>query len=151
MIGKNHVSILHLNAAFDVETNQFVDAVVQKGIKENECSAACELVDRLSEKYPVIIMANNGYENYNLFAHIEERLFDYVIRIKDVKSNGILLQEIDVRLVMYNFNMSITLKTPLKEKGKEKDLKHHLQVNFTQATKICLHFFSSENWSQHMI
>ncbi|WP_054743093.1 transposase [Cellulosilyticum ruminicola] len=90
MIGKNHVLTLHLNAAFDVETKQFVDAVVQKGIKENECSAACELVDKLLEKYPVIIMADRGYENYNLFVHIEERLFDYIIRIKDVKSNGIL-------------------------------------------------------------
>lgn len=262
VVGKNHVSTLHLNAAFDVETKQFVNAVVQKGLKENECSAACELVDGLSEKYPVIVMADRGYENYNLFAHIEERLFDYVIRIKDVKSNGILsglelpdtdtfdvtkrivitrhstgpaavnpqkykyfskqnrfdfienskcpdyemtirfvrfkitddtyeaiatslsddrfsveelkeiyrkrwgietgfrevkyilglrafhskqensiLQEIYARLVMYNFSMSITLNTSLEEKGKEKDLKHHLQVNFTQATKICLHFF----------
>ena len=41
------------------------------------------MVDRISEKYPVIIMADRRYENYNLFAHIEERLFDYVIRIRD--------------------------------------------------------------------
>lgn len=262
VVGKNHLSTLHLNAAFDVETKQFVGAVVQKGVKENEYSAACELVDGLSEQYPVIIMADRGYESYNLFAHIEERLFDYVIRIKDVESTGMLsgmdlpntetfdvtkrivitrhstgpaavnpkkykyftkqsrfdfiensqspdyemtirfvrfkitddsyesiatslsedrfsveelreiyrrrwaietgfrevkyilglravhskqensiLQEIYARLVMYNFSMSITLKTPIKLKGKEKDLKHHLQVNFTQATKICLHFF----------
>ncbi|WP_157047827.1 hypothetical protein [Cellulosilyticum ruminicola] len=54
---------MHLNAAFDVESKQFVDAVVQKELKENVCSAACELVDGLSEKYPVIIMTNHGYEN----------------------------------------------------------------------------------------
>ncbi|MGL5689651.1 MAG: IS4 family transposase [Bacteroidales bacterium] len=262
VVGKNHLSTLHLNAAFDVETKQFVDAIIQKGLKENECSAACELVDGLSEQYPVIIMADRGYESYNLFAHIEERLFDYVIRVKDIESNGMLsgmdlpdtdtfdvtkrivitrhstgpaavnpkkykyftkqsrfdfienskspdyemtirfvrfkitddtyesiatslpadrfsidelkeiyrrrwgietgfrevkyilglravhskqensiLQEIYARLVMYNFSMSITLKTPPKLEHKEKDLKHHLQVNFTQATRICLHFF----------
>ena len=28
-------------------------------------------------------MADRGYENYNLFAHIEERLFDYVVRVRD--------------------------------------------------------------------
>ena len=46
-------------------------------VYKRQC-AACELVDRISEKHPVIIMADRGYENYNLFVHIEERLFDYV-------------------------------------------------------------------------
>lgn len=258
VIGNNHLSTLHLNAAFDVGSKQFVDAVVQKGIKENECGAACELVDSLTEEYPVIIMADRGYESYNLFAHIEERLFDYVIRVKDIQSNGMLsgmdlpdtetfdvtkqvvitrhstgpaainpkkykyfskqnrfdfienskcpdyemtirfvrfkitedtyesiatslpedlfsaedlkeiyrrrwgietgfrevkyilglravhskqensiLQEIYARLLMYNFSMCITVKIP----PKEKNLKYQLQVNFTQATNICLHFF----------
>lgn len=259
VIGNNHASTLHLNAAFDVGSKQFVDAIIQKGCEKNECSAACELVNRLSEKHPVIIMADRGYENYNLFAHIEERLFDYVIRIKDIQSTGILsgmdlpetdtfdvtkqviitrnstgpviinpkkykyvtkqsrfdfienskspdyemtirfvrfkitedtyesiatslpeelfssedlkeiyrqrwaietgfreikyilglravhskqensiLQEIYARLIMYNFSMSIITKLPLKQ---EKNLKYQLQVNFTQATKICLRFF----------
>ena len=263
VVKNKHLSSMHLNAAFDVETRQFVDAIVEKGCKENECGAACELVDGLSEQHPVIIMADRGYENYNLFAHVEERVFDYVIRIKDVGSNGMLsgmdlpdtdtfditkrivitrhstgpaavnpnkykyfskqarfdfienskcpdyemtirfvrfkitedtyesiatslsedqfsvdelkeiygkrwgietgfrevkyilglravhskqensiLQEIYARLVMYNFSMSIIQKTPIKEK----DLKHHLQVNFTQATRICLHFFKYRNF-----
>lgn len=60
-----------------------MDVIVQKGLHENETGAACELVDRISEKHPVIIMADRGYENYNLFAHIEERLFDYVVRVRD--------------------------------------------------------------------
>ena len=61
----------------------FLDVIVQKGLHENETGVACELVDRISEKHPVIIMADRGYENYNLFAHIEERLFDYVVRVRD--------------------------------------------------------------------
>lgn len=258
VIGDNHVSTLHLNALFDVCSKKFVDAIVQKGLKENECGAACDLVDRITEKYPVIVMADRGYENYNLFAHVEERLFDYVIRVKDIKSTGMLsglelpqldefditkqivitrhstgpaainprkykylskgsrfdyienskspdceltirfvrfklsngsyevlatslpeslvtvedlkeiyrqrwgietgfreikyilgltafhsklensvLQEIYARLVMYNFSMCITMKIRLKEK----DRRYQLQVNFTQATKICLNFF----------
>lgn len=258
VIGNTHVSTLHLNAIFDVCSKNFLDAIVQKGLKENECSAACDLVDRITEKYPVIIMADRGYENYNLFAHVEERLFDYVIRVKDINSTGMLsgmdlpesdtfdmtkqvvitrqstgpasinrkkykyftkgsrfdyvqtskspdyemtirfvrfklsdgnyevlatslpenqfsaddlkglymlrwgietgfrevkyilgltafhskqensiLQEIYARLVMYNFSMSIIVKV----RPKEKDRRHQLQVNFTQATLICLHFF----------
>ena len=258
VIGNNHVSTLHLNALFDVCGKKFVDATVQQGLKENECGAACDLVDRVIEVHPVIFMADRGYENYNLFAHIEERLFDYVIRVKDRNSNGMLsgmdlpeldefditrqivitrhstgpaainrkkykylsrgnrfdyienskspdyeltmrfvrfkltdgsyevlatslsedifnaeelkelykqrwgietgfreikyilglaafhskqensiLQEIYARLVMYNFSMCITMKTC----PKENDRRYQLQVNFTQATKICLHFF----------
>lgn len=90
VIGDNHVSTLHLNALFDVCSKKFLDATVQKGLKENECGAACDLVDRITEQHPVIIMADRAYENYNLFAHVEERLFDYVIRVKDINSNGIL-------------------------------------------------------------
>ena len=44
-------------------------------------------MDRIDEKHPVIIMADRGYENYNLFAHIEEKLFDYVIRVRDSDSS----------------------------------------------------------------
>ena len=87
VIGSNHVSTLHLNALFDVCNKTFVDAIVQKGLKENECGAACELVERLTDKYPVIITADRGYENYNLFAHTEERLFDYVIRVRDADNS----------------------------------------------------------------
>jgi len=258
VIAENHVSTLHLNALFDVCSKQFVDATVQKFQKENECDAACQMVDRISDQYPVIVMADRGYENYNLFAHIEERLFDYVIRIKDATGSGMLsgmelpekeefdctkdvvitrhstgpaainrmkykyftkkarfdyienskspdyeitirfvrfkltedsyevlatslppeifstedlkeiyrqrwgietgfreikyilglaafhskqensiLQEIFARLVMYNFSMCITRGI----RPKEKDRRYQLQVNFTQAIRICLNYF----------
>lgn len=84
VIGENHHSTLYLNSLYDVCGKVFMDSVIQHGKERNETDAACIMVDRISEKYPVIIMADRGYENYNLFAHIEERLFDYVIRIRDL-------------------------------------------------------------------
>lgn len=53
------------------------------------------------------------------------------------KQENSILQEIYARLVMYNFSMLIAQHV----KPKEKDLKYKLQINFTQATKICLNFF----------
>ncbi|MFQ7353394.1 MAG: transposase [Coprococcus phoceensis] len=53
------------------------------------------------------------------------------------KQENSILQEIYARLVMYNFSMLIAQHV----KPKEKDLKYRLQINFTQATKICLNFF----------
>ena len=87
---KDHCNFLHLNTIYDVCSKLYVDASIHPGTKCGETAAAVDLIKRLSDKLPVIIIADRGYENYNLFAHIEERLFDYVIRIKDFSSNGIL-------------------------------------------------------------
>ncbi len=87
---KDHCNFLHLNTLYDVCGRLYVNASFCTGTKGNETSAAVDLVKSLPEKYPVVLLADRGYENYNLFAHIEERLFDYVIRIKDLNSTGIL-------------------------------------------------------------
>ena len=87
---KDHCNFLHLNTVYDVCSKLYVDASFYAGSKGGEAAAAVELVKQLSDRHPVIVLADRGYENYNLFAHIEDRLFDYVIRIKDINSNGIL-------------------------------------------------------------
>lgn len=81
VIADNHVSTLRLNALYDVCNKRFLDVVIQQPLKEDEYGAACKLLDRISEKHPVILLADRGLENDNLFAHVEERLFDYVIRV----------------------------------------------------------------------
>lgn len=76
---------------YDVCNKGFIDAIVKK----NECSAECDLVERITDEYPTIIMAERGYESYNLFAHIEECLFDYVIRVKD-RNNTVLVSGMEL-------------------------------------------------------
>lgn len=87
---KDHCNFLHLHTLYDVCSKCYVDAVITPGSKYIEADMAADMVKQLDEKYPVILLADRGYETYNLFAHVEERLFDYVIRIKDFNSNGIL-------------------------------------------------------------
>ena len=41
---------------------------------------------KISDK--VIVVADRGYESYNVFAHIEKKDWNYVIRVKDACSNG---------------------------------------------------------------
>jgi hypothetical protein len=43
----------------------------------------------LSKARP-LITADRGYESYNHFAHMERKGWNYVIRVKDLESNGIL-------------------------------------------------------------
>ena len=39
---------------------------------------------------PVILVADRGYESYNTFAHLEEKGWNDVIRVKDIKSKSIV-------------------------------------------------------------
>ena len=83
-------NLLHLNAMYDLCNHLYVDAVVQPGRKQNEFRALTDMVDRSDLDNKVIVIADRGYESYNVFAHIEQKGWKYVIRVKDLKSNGIL-------------------------------------------------------------
>lgn len=81
-------SFMHATAYLDVMNNRYLDAVIQDYYHcENETAAAVDIVRNLSDRHPVIITCDRSFENYNLFANIEERLFAYVIRVKDSESS----------------------------------------------------------------
>ena len=82
-------NLLHLNAMYDLCNRTYVDALIQPGRKENEFQALTDMVDRSEIKGPTIIIADRGYESYNVFEHIAKKNWNYVIRIKDIHSNGI--------------------------------------------------------------
>jgi len=81
---------LHLNAMYDLYNKLYVDACIQPGRKENEYRALTDMIDRSAISGDVIVIADRGYESYNVFAHIEQKGWNYVIRVKDIGSNGIL-------------------------------------------------------------
>ena len=79
-------SMMHLNAFFDIMNKQYIDIVIQNLHDLNKTDAAVTMLERLPENFPTILIADRNYENYNLFAHTEERLFDYVVRLRTGKS-----------------------------------------------------------------
>jgi hypothetical protein len=83
-------NLLHLNAMYDLCNRLYVDACVQPGKKKNEFRALTDMVDHLKIDGNVIVIADRGYESYNVFAHIEQKGWKYVIRVKDINSNGII-------------------------------------------------------------
>jgi len=87
--GKGY-NLLHLNAMYDLCSSLYVDASVQSGKLQNERKALTDMVDRSNIKDKVILIADRNYESYNVFAHIEQKGWNYVIRVKDLDSNGIL-------------------------------------------------------------
>ena len=83
-------NLLHLNAAYDLCNSLYVDAIVQPRRLCNEGRALAAMVDRSPIKGKTIVIADRGYESYNNFAHLERKGWNYIIRVKDLASNGIL-------------------------------------------------------------
>jgi len=80
----------HLNALYDLMGRVYTDALVQTKRTANERKAFTDMVARSDIKGKVIVTADRGYENYNTFAHVEKKGWNYIIRVKDIDSNGIL-------------------------------------------------------------
>ena len=79
---------MHLNVFYDLCSRQYTDAIIQPSRLANEKHAMCEMIDRYNDTSAIFI-ADRGYENYNIFTHVEHKGMYYLIRVKDITSNGI--------------------------------------------------------------
>ena len=83
-------NLLHLNAMYDLCNRIYIDSLVQPRRCINEGKAMVDMVDRSRIHEKVILLADRGFESYNNFAHIEQKGWNYAIRVKDLDSSGIL-------------------------------------------------------------
>lgn len=84
---KGHNALV-LTAMYDLNNHIYTDAVVQPTNLQDERGALIDMLPNVSNNS--IIILDRGYESYNVFAHIENINSHYVMRVKDVDSNGIL-------------------------------------------------------------
>ena len=83
--GQKPYSFLHLNALYDLNSNLYLDAVVQKRRAANENAALISMVDHSEIHEPVILTADRGYESYNTLEHISHKGWNYLIRLRESK------------------------------------------------------------------
>ena len=76
-------NLFHLNALYNLLDKRYEDVILQSCRKWNEHRALCDMVDKSNIGSNVIILADRGYEGYNTIAHIEQKGWNYLIRIKD--------------------------------------------------------------------
>ena len=69
-----NVNRLHLNAFYDLMNRSYLDVEVQNWADHNEFHACKQMIDRSRLEEKVILIADRGYENYNIFAHVEEKI-----------------------------------------------------------------------------
>ena len=84
--GQAPYNLLHLTAIYDLLQHTYTDADLCGKKKANERAVLCSMVDR-SSLDNVLLIADRGYENYNLMAHIQEKDWFFLIRIQDVSTS----------------------------------------------------------------
>ena len=124
-------NLLHLNALYDLAQHIYVDAILQKRRKADECGALVSMVDR-SHLGRVLLLADRGYESFNVLAHIQEKGWKFLIRIKDGTGGiacGLDLPdtiEFDVPI-----SLNLTIKQTNEMKALLKDKNHYKYVGNT--------------------
>ena len=131
--GRKPYNLLHLNALFDLTHKIYTDAVIQGRMDGNEHRALQEMVDR-SNIRKALVIADRGYESYNNMAHIKEKGWFFLIRIRDGNSGikaGLTLPDSD------EYDEKISLKLTRKQtkevKALLKDRNHYRWIPNTTA------------------
>ncbi len=81
---------LHINVFHDVLNGIYIDCIVEPDSEIDERSALISMLKRYKSNIPAIIMADMGYESYNVLAHLSRSGQKFLVRIKPSNSNGIL-------------------------------------------------------------
>ena len=111
-------NLLHLNALYDITHQIYQDAIIQKVKSANEHLALVEMVDR-SLLHSALLIADRGYESYNNLAHIQEKGWYFLFRIKDGDygiKQGFTLPDED------SYDISVELNLTRKQTNEVKEL-----------------------------
>ena len=79
---------LHLDAFYDLLNGIYIDSCIQT--KDDERAALLSMADRYTGDAPAIIIADRGYEGYEPIVRLIRSPHHFIIRLKDIGSNGIL-------------------------------------------------------------
>ena len=133
--GGSPYNLLHLDAMYDLLQRTYVDASVVGDHKSNERGILCSMVDR-SLLQNVLLIADRGYENYNLMAHIQEKGWKYLIRVKDIDSHCGIASGLDLP-DQDEFDMPVSLFLTTKQTNEVKNLlKNRNQYKLVSSNMI---------------
>lgn len=84
--GQTGYNAIHINTLYDLTNHIYCDFLVQGKKKLHERSALNIMVDHDNDTTSAILMADRGYESFNVFAHLMQKGMNFVIRLKDIDS-----------------------------------------------------------------
>ena len=120
------VNQLHVTPLYDILNRTFSDVIIQPEPKKDEIGALVEMLERNTFPQKTLIIADRGFESYNLIAHcLEKQNVDFLIRIKQSKS---AMREVaKLPMMELDCNISFTITTTQTNKDKKNGY-IHLQV-----------------------
>jgi hypothetical protein len=136
---------LHLNALYDVLNNCYVDIEIDTHAKSNEPSASEKMLESNGRNFgKFIYLADRGYEKYGLIAFLIENDMKFIIRVKDISSNGILsTMKLDDKEFDLDLEKIITRR-------QTKDVKDHPEKYVRLMTNQTFRYLPVEEESYHL-
>lgn len=128
---------LHVNPLYDVLNKTYQHCVIQPQPQQDEIGALLFMLTWYDYKEKILIVADRGYESYNVFAHLMETPnTDFLIRVKQDNSamrdiKKLPMQELDV-------DISCTITTTQTNEDKKKGhilIQTHRDKNRTYSNK----------------
>jgi hypothetical protein len=88
--GTKGFNLLRVNALYDLLNRVYLDGEIQPGRKAHERKALLDMMRRSDLDSPVLLIADRGYESYNVFAHMMAKGWKFLIRVKDKSTRSML-------------------------------------------------------------
>ena len=134
--GQAPYNLLHLNAMFDLNNRIYTDVAFGR----NEHSAFVEMVDD-SEIPQALVIADRGYESFNDMAHVQEKGWFFLIRIKDSNAcsmkSGFELPDEDEFDISVELNLTRKQTNSMKELFRDRNhyrfVPHHSRFDYLPA------------------
>ncbi len=111
---------MHLNPLYDVYSKTYFDCVIQPQPKADEIGALIEMLYKNDFDGKNLIVADRGYESYNVFAHLlNHGGVDFLIRVKQDKT---AMREIKkLPMVQLDTDVSFTITTSQTNEDKREN------------------------------
>ena len=120
------VNQLHVIPLYDILNRTFADTVIQPEPRKDEIGALVEMLKRNTFQQTTLIIADRGFEIYNLIAHcIEKKNVDFLTRVK--QNHSAMREVAKLPMMEVDCNIGFTITTTQTNEDKERHY-IHLQV-----------------------
>lgn len=134
--GRAPYNLLHMNAMFDLNNRIYTDV----SFGRNEHAAFVDMVGS-SDIHKALVIADRGYESYNNMAHVQEKGWYFLIRIRDGRDAGIKSgfdipsdEEFDVPIELnLTRKQTRTVKELLKDRNNYRFIPHTTPFDYLPA------------------
>ena len=123
---RNHQNHMADPCVYDILNRTFADVIIQPEPKKDEIGALVTMLQRNDFEEKTLIIADRGFESYNLIAHcLEKSNTDFLIRIK--QSRSAMREVAKLPLCELDCDIGFTITTTQTNEDKQNGY-IHLQV-----------------------